>query len=213
MNARAVRMAVVDYGAGNLRSVARALALAGASPMVVDHPAGLRGAAAVVIPGVGAFAPAMTRLERAGLVAPIRDAAHRGLPLIGLCLGMQLLFDEGEEGEPTPGLGLIPGCVRRLPPAVKVPHIGWNTLEARRADPLLAGLPAPPYVYFVHSYVVAPRDPGVTIAETTYGVRFPGIVRLGSIWGLQFHPEKSSRTGAHLLRNLIGQIAAERLGA
>jgi glutamine amidotransferase len=210
---RAIRMAVIDYGAGNLRSVARALALAGGAPVVVDYPAGLRDAEAIVIPGVGAFAPAMTRLQAAGLVAPIREAARCGLPLVGLCLGMQLLFEESEEGEPAPGLGLIPGRVRRLPFDVKVPHMGWNTLEPARRDPLLAGLPERPYVYFVHSYVAVPRDRSVTVAHTSYGTRFPSVVRQGSVWGLQFHPEKSSRIGAHLLRNLVSQIAAARVGA
>lgn len=208
-----MRVALIDYGAGNLRSVARALALAGAAPVIVADPAGLRDAAAIVIPGVGAFAPAMARLWAAGLVAPILQAARDGLPLVGLCLGMQMLFDESEEGEPTAGLGLIPGRVRRLPPDVKVPHMGWNTLEATHADPLLAGLSDRPYVYFVHSYAVVPDDPGTIVAATTYGTRFASVVRQGSIWGLQFHPEKSSHTGAHLLRNLLSRIAAERVGA
>jgi glutamine amidotransferase len=205
--------AIIDYGAGNLRSVARALAAAGAEPRIASDPAGLRGAEAIVIPGVGAFAPAMARLRAAGLVEPLRAAARRGLPLVGLCLGMQLLFDESDEGAPAAGLGLVPGRVRRLPRGTKVPHMGWNTLDARRRDPLLEGLPARPYVYFVHSYVVVPDDPCVIVADTTYGTRFPSIICQGAIWGLQFHPEKSSRTGALLLRNLVGQLTGSRARA
>lgn len=203
-----MRVALIDYGAGNLRSAARALAEAGASPMLVSDPSGLRDADAVVVPGVGAFGPAMQRLARAGLVDPLREAARAGIPMVGICLGLQLFFERSEEGPPTPGLGLLAGEVRRLPDGVKVPHMGWNTLEAARSDPLMDGVTSPAYVYFVHSYVVAPRDPGVVVAETTYGVRFPAIVRQGRVWGLQFHPEKSSRVGAQILRNLVGVMAA-----
>ncbi len=208
-----MRVALIDYGAGNLRSAGRALVEAGAAPVLVTDPAGLRGVEAIIIPGVGAFAPAMARLASAGLVGPIREAGRSGLPLVGLCLGMQLLFVQSEEGSPAAGLGLIRGRVRRLPSDVKVPHMGWNTLEVARPDRLFEGLPARPFVYYVHSYVVVPDDPDVVIAETTYGARFPAVVRQGMIWGLQFHPEKSSRTGAHLLRNLVSHIAAERVRA
>lgn len=205
-----MKIALVDYGAGNLRSAGRALAEAGASPQIVTGAQGLRGAVAIVVPGVGAFAPAMQRLGGAGLTAAIRDAARDGVPLIGLCLGMQLLYEGSDEGVPTPGLGLLAGWVRRLPSTVKVPHMGWNTLEVRVADPLFDDLPVEPHVYFVHSYIVVPDDPDTIIAETFYGGRFPSIVRRGDIWGLQFHPEKSSRVGARLLRNLVRDIAAAR---
>lgn len=208
-----MRVALVDYGAGNLRSAARALAEAGGDPVVITAPEGLRNTGAIMVPGVGAFAPAMTSLASAGLVEPIKAAARSGVPLIGICLGMQLLYERSEEGEPMPGLGLLAGTVRRLPPGVKVPHMGWNALEAHTEDPVLHGLPRQPYVYFVHSYVVAPRDFSTIVAETTYGARFPAIVRQGRIWGLQFHPEKSSRTGARLLRNLLAQVAAPRATA
>jgi glutamine amidotransferase len=205
-----IRVALVDYGAGNLRSAARALAAAGSEPVVVTGPEGLRDAEAIVVPGVGAFAPAMARLAAARLIEPMREAARNGVPLIGICLGMQLFYEQSEEGAPTPGLGLLAGTVRRLPPGVKVPHMGWNTLEPRTADPVFEALPAQPYVYFVHSYVVAPQESATVVAETEYGVRFPAIVRRGTIWGLQFHPEKSSRTGARLLRNLLALVAAQR---
>jgi glutamine amidotransferase len=205
-----MRVALVDYGAGNLRSASRALAEAGADPVLVTAPEGLRRADTVVIPGVGAFAAAMRRIAAAGLVVPLRDAARAGVPIIGICLGMQLLFDRSDEGEPMPGLSLLRGTVRRLPPSVKVPHMGWNELEFRGPDPLFDGLPARPFVYFVHSYVVAPDDSGSILAETEYGGRFASIVRRDRIWGLQFHPEKSSRVGARLLRNLVAEIMADR---
>jgi glutamine amidotransferase len=208
-----VKIAVIDYGAGNLRSVARALADAGAAPRVVASPDGLRGVGAVVVPGVGAFAPAVRRLAAAGLIEPLRDAARRGVPLIGLCLGMQLLYEGSDEGAPAPGLGLLAGRVRRLPPTVKVPHMGWNTLDARTQDALFDGLPPSPHVYFVHSYVAAPVERDTVLAETVYGTPFPAIVRRGAIWGLQFHPEKSSRVGARLLRNLLNEIGAARAPA
>jgi glutamine amidotransferase len=209
-----VKIALIDYGAGNLRSASRALAEAGAaSPQLVTGPEGLAGAGAIVVPGVGAFAPAMERLARAGLVDAIRAAAASGVPLIGLCLGMQLLYQESDEGALTPGLGLLEGRVRRLPAEVKVPHMGWNTLDVRILDPLFDGLPAEPHVYFVHSYVVQPVNPDTVIAETSYGERFPAVVRHRRIWGLQFHPEKSSWVGARLLRNLMREIAAARTPA
>jgi glutamine amidotransferase len=208
-----MRAALVDYGAGNLRSAARALADAGAGPVLTAQPSGLAGADLIVVPGVGAFAPAMRRLHAADLVEPLVEAARRGVPLVGICLGMQLLFERSEEGEPTRGLGLLPGHVRRLPTHVKTPHMGWNTLIPSGPAPLLDGLPDAAHVYFVHSYVVVPDDPGIVVAEADYGVRFPAVVRRGSIWGLQFHPEKSSRVGGRLLRNLLGVLVEERLGA
>ncbi|MDR7481405.1 MAG: imidazole glycerol phosphate synthase subunit HisH [Armatimonadota bacterium] len=204
-----MEVAVVDYGAGNLRSVTRALAAAGGAPRLVRAPEGLAGARLVVVPGVGAFAPAMRRLHAAGLVDALRAVARSGTPLLGLCLGMQLLFDESDEGgQVTEGLGILRGVVRRLPPGVKVPHMGWNTLEIDRPGPLVAGLPDPAYVYFVHSYVVRPADRAVVVAWSTHGERFPAIVRAGSIFGFQFHPEKSSRLGARLLGNLLAGLRA-----
>jgi glutamine amidotransferase len=204
-----VRAALVDYGAGNLRSAARALADAGAEVTLTADPGGLADAEVIVLPGVGAFAPAMRRLRATGLADAIAAGAARGTPLIGICLGMQLLFEGSEEGDPVPGFALVRGVVRRLPAGVKTPHMGWNTLVAARPSPVLAGLPEAAHVYFVHSYVVHPEDPDVVVAETDYGGRFPAIVRAGTIWGLQFHPEKSSRIGHRLLANLLAQIAPD----
>ncbi len=206
----AIRIALIDYGAGNLRSAARALADAGTIPEVTAGAKALERADAIVVPGVGAFRPAMARLNAAGIVDPIRDAARRGTPVIGICLGMQLLFEESDEGGTTSGFGLIQGVVGRLPSGVKVPHMGWNVLEGG-GDALFRGLPNRPYVYFVHSYVARPADSRVVVAEATYGVRFPAIVRQGAIWGLQFHPEKSSLVGARLLGNLMTAVVEARV--
>ncbi|MDQ7840700.1 MAG: imidazole glycerol phosphate synthase subunit HisH [bacterium] len=205
-----MRVALIDYGAGNLRSAHRALEAAGAEPAVVSGPRGLQDADAIVVPGVGAFPPAMAALHAAGMVEPLRAAAGSGVPLVGICLGMQLLFDHSEEGGGATGLGLLAGEVHRLPAGVKVPHMGWNTLRPRTSDPILRGLPEQAHFYFVHSYVVAPVDAGVVVAETVYGAWFPAIVHSGVIWGLQFHPEKSSRLGAQILRNLLALLSASR---
>lgn len=205
-----IRVALIDYGAGNLRSAHRALDAAGAAPVVVSEPEGLRDAEAIVVPGVGAFPPAMAALHAAGMVDPLRAAAGSGVPLVGICLGMQLLFDHSEEGCGATGLGLLAGEVHRLPSGVKVPHMGWNTLRPRADDPILYGLPEGAHFYFVHSYVAAPADAGVVVAETEYGTWFPAIVRSGPVWGLQFHPEKSSRLGAQILRNLLALLSASR---
>ncbi|MBM3469831.1 MAG: imidazole glycerol phosphate synthase subunit HisH [Armatimonadetes bacterium] len=207
-----MRVALIDYGAGNLRSAHRALEATGAAPVVVSEPEGLRDAQAIVVPGVGAFPPAMAALSAAGLVEPLRAAAGSGIPLIGICLGMQLLFDRSEEGSGATGLGLLAGEVRRLPSGVKVPHMGWNTLRPRAEDPILLGLPELAHFYFVHSYVAAPADASVVVAEAFYGAWFPAIVRSGAVWGLQFHPEKSSRLGAQILHNLLAILTARRAG-
>jgi glutamine amidotransferase len=203
-----MRVVVVDYGAGNLRSVSRAWSEAGATVGIESSPLGLAGADAIVVPGVGAFAPAMRRLDAADLVRPLRDAARDRVPVVGICLGMQLFFERSEEGAPISGLGLLSGVVKRLPGGVKIPHMGWNRIVVRGVDPLFAGLPPDPYAYFVHSYVVDPADPDVVLATTHHGASFPSVVRADNIWGLQFHPEKSGTIGVRMLRNLIGAFRA-----
>jgi imidazole glycerol-phosphate synthase subunit HisH len=201
-----MRVVIVDYGAGNLRSVSRAFTEAGATSEIITAPSGLAGADAIVVPGVGAFAPAMRRIEAAGLVQPLRDAARNRVPVIGICLGMQLFFERSEEGGTTPGLGLFAGAVTRLPPGVKIPHMGWNVLVVRTPDPVFADLPPDPYAYFVHSYVVNSADPAIVLATTNHGTSFPSLVRAENIWGLQFHPEKSGAVGARMLRNLMSEV-------
>lgn len=201
-----MRVGIVDYGAGNLRSVSRAFTEAGATCEIITAPAGFADADAIVVPGVGAFAPAMRRLDAAGLVQPLCDAARTGTPLIGICLGMQLFFERSEEGAAAAGLCLLRGVVRRLPAGVKIPHMGWNELAIGTPDPVFRGLVTSPYAYFVHSYVADPADPAIVLATTTHGACFPSLVRGGNIWGLQFHPEKSGAVGGRILRNLMQEL-------
>lgn len=202
-------VAIVDYGLGNLPSVQKGLERMGVPARITADPADLTAAPAVVLPGVGAFPRAMANLQAAGFVEPLLAAARAGKPLLGICLGMQLLLSMSEEWQETPGLGLIPGRVRRLPPGVKLPHIGWNQVEVVAAAPaLFAGLPARFYAYFVHSYAVAPDDPAHTAAVTTYGSTFTVAVRRDNIMGTQFHPEKSSRVGLKILENFGKAVQA-----
>lgn len=197
-------IAIVDYGAGNLRSVELALARLGAGTVVTRDRAAIAEADGLILPGVGAFAGAMRALEESGVIPSLRLAIAQGKPLLGICLGMQMLFDASEEGEGVAGLGLVPGTVRRLPEAgLKIPHIGWNSLRPAKDDPMLDGLPEEPYVYFVHSYACAADNPGDVLAKTVYGAPFDAAVRRGNILGMQFHPEKSGRVGERLLRNFL----------
>ncbi len=199
-------IAVIDYGAGNLRSIRRALEAAGADVTVTSDPGEIARAGAVVLPGVGAAAHAMNRLAELELVGPIRDASDRGTPLMGICLGMQLLFDHQEEGD-SQGLGLIPGRVRSLEPTVKVPHMGWNQSRVIRPGPL-GETGDERFYYFVHSYVVEPDDPSVVAAEASYGSTFPSVVVRDNIWGTQFHPEKSGNDGLALIDRFVAQSRA-----
>ena len=192
--------AVVDYGAGNLRSICRALEVVGAQPAVIREPADAR-FDVLILPGVGAFGAAMRRLEEAGFPRWIRARVRGGTPLVGVCLGMQLLYERSEESPGVEGLGLLGGVVARLPEGRKIPHMGWNTLRIVRPSPLVDGVGGTMYAYFVHSYVVQPDDEAGTVAVTDYGVEFPAIVARGGVVGLQFHPEKSGALGLRLLSN------------
>lgn len=198
------RIAVVDHGAGNLVSIAQGLRQAGAEVDVVDSPAGIPGADGVVLPGVGATATVMEGIRRGGFAAPL---SRLGVPLLGICVGMQVLFEASEE-DGASCLGLLGGVVRRLPAAPRLPHIGWNDLDVRHPDPLLAGLDPAPVVYFVHSYAPDPADPADVVATTSYGTAFPAVVRRGTISGTQFHPERSSATGLRILANFVTECAA-----
>lgn len=196
-------IAVVDYGAGNLRSIRRALETAGAETVVAADPGIVAGADAVVLPGVGAAGAAMARLRQLGLVDPIHATVEAGKPFLGICLGMQLLFEEQEEGDAA-GLGLLRGRVRSLRGPVKVPHIGWNRSRVVSTGPLgQAGDER--YYYFVHSYVAVPGDQGDVAAEADYGEIFPSIVVHDNVWGTQFHPEKSGPDGLDLIRVFVAQ--------
>jgi len=197
-------VAIIDYGAGNLRSVRNTLAHPGAQVQTVSTPDALAGAEKIVLPGVGAFGRGMQALAAAGFVAPLRQAAADGVPLIGICLGMQFLFEQSDELGQHAGLGLLPGRVTRFPAGgPKVPHIGWNQLHRRRDDPLLVGVPDGAYAYFVHSYYVDAADPADVVAATDHGIDFASVVRRGSVCGIQPHPEKSQAVGQQILRNFL----------
>ncbi len=214
-------IAVIDYGMGNLRSVEKALEALGARVQVTRDPDVVGAAGAVILPGVGAFGDAMRGLDVFGLTAAARrratEAAEGGRPFLGICLGMQVLVERGDEDPDVQGLGVIRGmCPRLRPedPQLKVPHMGWNCLRflPGDGDRLWEGLPDPTYVYFVHSYCVAPSDPGVAAAETDYGQRFCCALARGNLFATQFHPEKSQAVGLRILRNfaaLSGEISRQ----
>ena len=199
---------IIDYGMGNLRNVQKAFEHIGVAARISPDAADLRLADGLILPGVGAFGDAMENLHNAGLVDPIQQSVAAGKPLLGICLGLQLLFEESEEMGSHRGLGLLPGRVVRFPEGeLKVPHIGWNQLEpAPDAGPLLAGISAGAYAYFVHSYYALPAVSSDVLASTEYGVEFASIVGRGRVWGAQFHPEKSQEVGLRLLKNWL-QIA------
>lgn len=203
------RVGVVDYGMGNRRSVQKALEHVGASVAVTHDHYVLRRCDALVVPGVGAFPLAMRRLRELGLADLLREEVTRGKPLLGICLGMQLLFERSEELEPSGGLGLIAGEVTRIQAGgLRVPHIGWNEVVFDRPTPLTAELPAGgcPF-YHVHSYAARPAEAAAVIGSTEYGERFATIVGRESVYGVQFHPEKSSTHGLRMLASFVGRCA------
>jgi imidazole glycerol-phosphate synthase subunit HisH len=204
------RLAVVDYGMGNLASVVKALERSGALVQVTDSPAVVRSAAGVVLPGVGAFRDAAARLAQSGLGAAVLARIAAGAPFLGVCLGLQLLFEASREGGTWQGLGVFAGTVERLQTRLKVPHIGWNELEWQQAGAgLRRGLPEPAAVYFVHSYAAVPADPGLIAATCEYGTRVVAAVARDNVWAVQFHPEKSSRVGLRLLANFVERVQQE----
>ena len=194
-------IAITDYGAGNLHSIRQALLRQGVDARVTADPAALDAAAAVVVPGDGAFGPAVDRLHALGWAERIRAFVRSGRPLLGICLGMQLLFDESEEDGVHRGLGVLRGRVVRLPDRVKVPHMGWNQLRVVRPSPLLRGVRSGAYVYFVHSYRAEPQDSGIVAATAAYGGELAAVVGSGSVWATQFHPEKSGAVGVRMVEN------------
>jgi len=199
-------IAVLDYGSGNLHSVSRALAHVGADARVVDTPDAIGHADAVLIPGVGHFGQCVRALRDAGFERPIRVAADAGRPVIGVCVGMQVLF-EGSDEDDEPGLGLLPGRVRRLPASVRVPHMGWNTVSwTGRRHPFTADLPDQSWFYFVHSF--APELSAETVGATEHGRAFSAVVARDGIFATQFHPEKSGDGGLALYANIVREVAA-----
>jgi glutamine amidotransferase len=205
MAASSPRVAVVDYGAGNLRSVSKALVRSGFVADVTASPEGIRAADCVVLPGVGAFADAMKRLEATGLGSAVREALDAGRPYLGLCLGLQVLFEESDEHGVTKGLGVLPGRVERFPERdlegrpLCVPHIGWNRVSFLGAHPMLEALPADDFYYFVHSYRAVPAQEEHIVGHSQYGGRFAAAVARENAFAVQFHPEKSQRAGKRLL--------------
>ena len=209
----APRIAVVDYGAGNLRSVAKALARSGLEPEVTGDPADVRRADGVVLPGVGAFAAAAASLAERKLADAVRDSIAAGRPYLGLCLGLQLLFDEGDEHGVTPGLGVLAGRVTRFPERdasgarLRVPHIGWNEVRYRGEHPMLAKLGPRELYYFVHSFRAEPASQDVVVGRVDYGGEFAAAVASGNVFAVQFHPEKSQAAGKRLLDAYAAWVA------
>lgn len=192
---------IVDYGRGNLRSVEKALEKVGFEAAIMASPAELSLANGLILPGVGAFADAMQALAQAGWIEPLLQFARSGRPFLGICLGMQILFEVGEEHGEHAGLGLLAGRVVKFPQGRKVPHMGWNSLSIEQPALLMEGIPDESYFYFVHSYYAVPAEKRDIAATSDYGVVFPAVVGRDNIWGAQFHPEKSSPWGLNLLTN------------
>lgn len=212
---------IIDYGRGNLRSVEKGLTQVGFASRILTAPSELDEVQGVILPGVGAFADAMHSLNERGWVWPLREYAGSGQPLLGICLGMQVLFEVGEEHGEHYGLGLLPGRVVKFPPGRKVPHMGWNELQLEQSDSLLKEIPPEAYFYFVHSYYVQPAahsamnrkgsmdrtGNSIVLATSDYGGKFPAVVGVGNVWGVQFHPEKSGTWGLKLLGNFGERVS------
>ena len=207
-------VAVVDYGAGNLRSVAKALERSGLDTRVTGDPDDVRASHAVVLPGVGAFADAMTSLRAGSLDQAVRESIGAGKPYLGLCLGLQVLFDESDEHGTNEGLGLFPGPVRHFPErdpsgeALRVPHIGWNQVRFAGGHPMLANLPDEDCFYFVHSYRAVPAQDSVVVGRVDYGGPFAAAVARDNVFAVQFHPEKSQSAGKRLLDAFAGWLVS-----
>ena len=200
-------IAIIDYQMGNLRSVQKAVEAVGGSAAITDDPQVIRRADKVILPGVGAFADAMDELNARDLVPVIRESIDSGKPFLGICLGLQLLFERGEEGGLHEGIGALKGSVRKftIAESLKVPHMGWNSVRSHdRDNPMMAGMPDEPYFYFVHSYYCDPEDARDVWLSCDYGGEFCAAVHRGNLYATQFHPEKSQRHGLQLLRNFVG---------
>lgn len=199
------RLVILDYGVGNLRNLERAFAHVGAAAEISGDPAVARRATHLVLPGVGAFGAAMDELRARRLDDVVRDAARAGAPLLGVCVGFQMLFERSDEFGRHDGLGLVAGEVTRFPSAVRpVPHVGWNQVTQTQAHPLWRDIPDEAFFYFVHSYHATAVQPEAVLGTTDYGLRYVSAVAYGNVMGVQFHPEKSHRVGLQLLRNFAG---------
>jgi glutamine amidotransferase len=205
------RVAVIDYGSGNLRSVEKALLHAGAEILHCDSPDQLDTCAAIVLPGVGSFGDCAQSLDARGLTGPLRAWLSAGRPYLGICLGYQILFEGSDESPEAHGLGHWRGRVVRFPArsGLKVPHMGWNSLKKRASEPLFDDAPEPAYVYFVHSYYPVPEDHALVTATSVHGVEFAAAARAGRVHGVQFHPEKSQATGLRMLANFVRECRTD----
>jgi glutamine amidotransferase len=197
-----LRFIVIDYGAGNLRSVVKALERFGITPLVSKDPQDVQQADALVLPGQGACDSAMLALSQHGLTEAVQEAIGRGIPFLGICVGLQLLFDTSEEGGVN-CLGIIPGQVRRLPPNLKIPHMGWNTVHFETDHPIFTGIPQDSHFYFAHSYYVEPISDSFIAGTTSYGISFCSAVAYKNLAATQFHPEKSSTWGLKIYENFL----------
>ena len=197
--------AIIDYDAGNLRSVEKAIALLGGDPVITRDRETILKADHVILPGVGAFGDAMEKLNQYGLTEVVREVAQAGIPLTGICLGMQLHFERSDESDGVPGIGVLEGDIIKIPdtPGLKSPHMGWNNLEIRPGTRLYEGIENGSYVYFVHSYYLKARDEAIVAASTEYGCHIHASVESGNVFGCQFHPEKSSTVGLSILKNFL----------
>ena len=201
-----IKLVVIDYQSGNLRSVAKALESVGVAPLVTSDPAQLASADAVVLPGVGSGPAAMEALRQRGLVEPLKQYVASGRPFLGICLGLQLLMDRTDEGDAN-CMGSIPGQVKRLPPGLKVPHMGWNNVKIKTDHPVFRGIPQDSHFYFVHSYYVEPKEEQLTIGVTEYSLKFCSVLARDNILATQFHPEKSGYWGLKVYRNFVEHAA------
>ncbi len=203
-----MKVGIIDYGGGNLRSVANALHALGQDPVIIASPDDAADATHLILPGQGAFGDCMERLQKRGLDGFLKDWIHADRPYFGICVGYQILFDSSEEAPGAVGLGVVPGTVRRFSdePGLKIPHMGWNSALSKKGETSVwKNLGVEPYFYYVHSFFPEPKDPGVIVAETTYGSQtFAGAIEKGNLFACQFHPEKSQDAGIRLIRNFLG---------
>ncbi|OGS25449.1 MAG: imidazole glycerol phosphate synthase, glutamine amidotransferase subunit [Elusimicrobia bacterium RIFOXYB2_FULL_48_7] len=197
-------IAIIDYGVGNLRSISKSVELLGGKPVITTDKKIVSKSSGIILPGVGAFKPAMKMLRNSGLAGVIGKLSAEGRPILGICLGMQLFFTLSREGGVTKGLGLIDGTVEKLPvKKLKLPQMGWNNVRFQITNPVFNDVKNNSYFYFVHSYYCKPKDKKTVIAVTDYSIKFPSVIRKGNIIGTQFHPEKSSGQGLNMLKNFV----------